>query len=159
MYLTTALLQSYIYGTLATPLPDNAPALIRAAEGLVDDALRGTIYPVNSSGLPTDADDLAAIISATAEQAQAWILGNIDPRLGVAQLPAVVVSKSALGVSLTVQNSSRHDLETLAGGTQLTSAALAYLRRAGLITAHISATVPAVRRLAVVYSPTESGLV
>lgn len=140
MYITLEELQAYIYGVgNVTALPANAAALIRSAEGLVNDAIRGAVYALDTAGLPAEAENLAAVKAATAEQAQSWVLGEIDPRLGVVQLPAVVVSKSALGISTTVQVSSRRDLEALASGQHLTSAAVAYLWRAGLITARIGA--------------------
>ena len=160
VYITPEELQAFIYGVgNATALPDNAAALIRSAEGLVNDALRGAVYRVDEFGFAEKDEYAAAITNATAEQAQAWVLAGIDPRLGVAQLPDVVVSKSALGVSTTVQASSRRDLEALASGQQLTSAALAYLNRAGLITAHIGTPGASQRRLVAVYSPTDSGLI
>jgi hypothetical protein len=156
VYTTLEELQAYVYGVgNATALPDNAHALIRSAEVLVDNTIRGAVYAVDLDGLPEKAAILTAIQSAVCEQAQAWILAGLDPRLGVAQLPAVVVSKSALGVSVTVQASSRRDLEALASGQQLTSAAWAHLNRAGLITAHIGATESAQRRLVSIQSVTE----
>ena len=148
MYITIEELQAYIYGAgNVTALPTNSAALIRSAGGLVDDAIRGAVYNITADGIAVNVEYAAAIKAATAEQTQAWVLGKIDPRLGVAQLPAVIVSKSALGVSVTVQASNRRDLEALASGQQLTSAALAHLRRAGLISARIGADTASRRRL------------
>lgn len=148
MYITPEALQAFVYGVgNDTALPSNAAALIRSAENLVDDALRGATYRVTIDGIASNADYATAISNATAEQAQAWILAGLDPRLGVEQLPAVVVSKSALGVSTTVQASSRRELEALASGQELTSAAWAYLIRAGLISARIGSGNVSQRRL------------
>jgi hypothetical protein len=156
VYLTPEELQAYIYGTgNTTALPDNAAALIRHAEGLVDDTLRGAVYTVDADGIAAKLEYATAIMFATAEQAQAWVMSGLDPRLGVAQLPDVIVSKSALGISTTVQASSRRDLEALASGQELTAASWAYLNRAGLITAHIGAHDAGERSLAAVIGVSE----
>lgn len=52
-------------GTAEADAPANLTTLLRVASGVVDHLLRARLYDVDAAGLPTDADDIAAMQDAT----------------------------------------------------------------------------------------------
>jgi len=59
--------------------PSNATTLLRSASLLVRKATAAAIYPVDTNGLPTDADILAAFQQATCAHAAALQAAGVDP--------------------------------------------------------------------------------
>lgn len=138
---------SIIYGTpadLATWVdPDTVPApaipkatvLLRAATQLVLSYTQAARYATDAEGKATDENVADALLSATLEQAAAWHLNDIDPRLGSAQTKRRVASKSLNGASVSYVADPKADnyLSDLASGQALTLTAWRFLDNAGLI--------------------------
>jgi hypothetical protein len=82
--------------------PANATALLRSATNLVLDATNQAYYSVDlTTGLPTDAQILAALQKATLIQAAAWAAINYDPLTGGVHTPAVLLATKAGSASDT----------------------------------------------------------
>jgi hypothetical protein len=77
-------------------VPSNATALLTRAQRLVDEALAVAVYEVDDTGMPTDADQVAALKAATCEQVAAWLASGLDDGMSTG-----VTSVSLGGVSLT----------------------------------------------------------
>jgi hypothetical protein len=82
--------------------PANATILLRSATTLVLDATNQAYYSVDlTTGLPTDAQILAALKQATVIQAAAWAAIGYDPLTGGVQTSTVLQSSKAGGSSDT----------------------------------------------------------
>lgn len=82
--------------------PANATMLLRSATNLVLDATNQAYYAVDlTTGLPTDAQILAALQKATVIQAAAWAAINYDPLTGGVHTPSVIQSTKAGSASDT----------------------------------------------------------
>jgi hypothetical protein len=76
--------------------PANATVLLRSATNLVLDATNQAYYAVDpATGLPTDAQILAALKLATVIQAAAWAAIGYDPLTGGVATVSVVQSSKA----------------------------------------------------------------
>lgn len=76
--------------------PANATVLLRSATALVLDATNQAYYAVDlTTGLPTDAQILAALKQATLIQAAAWAAIGYDPLTGGVITTSVVQSSKA----------------------------------------------------------------
>lgn len=136
-----------IYGTpaeLATWVdPDTEPpadipkatVLLRAATQLVLWYAQAARYSTGDDGKATDESVADALLSATLEQAAAWHLNGIDPRMGAAQGKRRIASKSLNGASVNYVADPRADtwLTDLASGQVLTVSAWQFLDNGGLI--------------------------
>jgi hypothetical protein len=82
--------------------PANAKNLLQSATNLVLDATNQAYYAVDlTTGLPTDAQILAALQKATIIQAAAWAAIGYDPLTGGVHTPSVVQSTKAGSASDT----------------------------------------------------------
>lgn len=140
-YATPAELATYLDPDSENPTPPPlATVLVRKASQLVLDATAGAPYGVDEDGYPVDAYLRNAMREATLEQASAWSLHGIDPRKGAAGAPRRVSSKALNGAQASYVADPQADtaLSALWAGDSLTSAALAVLRNAGLITTRVN---------------------
>lgn len=139
-YATPAELAAYIEPDATDPAPPaNATVLLRMASELVRDATASAVYVTDGNGMPTHLDTLTAFKAATMEQAQAWSLRDLDPRLGPDQVPRRVASKGLGGATVSYVADPAADtyLSDLASGKSLTLQAFNILRNAGLISARV----------------------
>lgn len=118
----------------APPIP-KATVLLRAASQLVLWYTQAARYATGDDGKATDEDVADAMLSATLEQAAAWHLNGIDPRLGAGQIKRRISSKSLSGASVSYVADPKADtwLSDLASGQALTVSAWQFLDNAGLI--------------------------
>ena len=110
--------------------PSNAQLLLRRASAAVDSMLLGSVYPVDASGRPTQADHIEAITEATC--AQAWYSDplNQEGRLGKFSsfsIGSISASRAAGGSG------------TSSDGARYSEDALGILRVAGLLPGIINA--------------------
>ena len=56
--------------------PADAARLLDRASELIDDCTRTAIYPVDANGLPTGADEIAALRDATCAQVEFWLASD-----------------------------------------------------------------------------------
>jgi len=56
--------------------PDDLARLLERASEVIDDNLRTAWFPVDSKGLPTNADHIAAFRDATCAQVEFWSAGD-----------------------------------------------------------------------------------
>lgn len=147
-YATPEELAAYVHPDDDPPaaVPD-ATVLLRSASQLVTDAIAGAVYAVDDDGHPTLAANLTAVKDATMEQASAWSLNGIDPRLGEQQVARRIKSKSlGNGAASTTYEDGSSDLLRLASGQYLTDAAWLILANAGLTSNRASTNGGAVER-------------
>lgn len=93
IYATSTDLQAW---TGTTP-PANAAQLLRTASILVRKATKTALYDTDSTGLPTDADVLAAFKDATCAHAAAMTTASIDPLAGGATTKAATATGKRVG--------------------------------------------------------------
>lgn len=139
-YADAADLAAYMDPDNSTPTPPPlATILLRSAQQLVLDAIVAAVYAVDANEHATSVPIHDAIKAAIMEQASAWALHSIDPRMGAGQAPRQVSSKSLLGGSVSYVADPARDtyLSDLASGQHLTTAAWTILVNAGLISTAI----------------------
>jgi len=127
MYADVAELTEWI----GSPAPSNARALLRAASLLVRDATSAALYEVNTAGLPSDADTLAAFSDATCAHAEALDSAGVDPAAAGADSAIVGSSIGSASVSYTFADKARDARARLA--IELCPMSLRILRDAGLL--------------------------
>lgn len=62
--------------TVTIDPPEDLDRLLTRASELIDDYCRTAVYDVDDDGLPTDADDIAALRDATCAQVEFWLAGD-----------------------------------------------------------------------------------
>lgn len=134
VYATT---DDYTQAGYGTP-PVDATRLLATASRWVREATNGDIYDADDTGMPTDADTLAAFKDATTAQVFAWSSANVDPAVGVlpVQGARTVASKSLDGGTVTYDNTLTSSAAAVAArqriATVLCDESARILRQAGL---------------------------
>lgn len=144
IYATADELAAYMEPDTDPPTPiTNGTVLVRSASALVTSAIAAAQYRTDDDGMPTDATLVQALKDATCEQAQAWSLNNIDPRLGAAGLKPIVTTKSLGGAAVSYGQSAaiQDALVALAAGDTLIPSAFDILANAGLISNRVGTVV------------------
>jgi hypothetical protein len=119
-------------------LPARIDRYLRAAEGLVVDAIRLSVYKADPvTGLPSSAANLAALKEAVCAQVAAWVDAGADPTgAGDQAAAAAVVSSKSLSpvgsVSFDTQAQREANTVRAASTRYLCPEAQAVLMRAGL---------------------------
>lgn len=117
VYATTAQLAVY----LDDAPPEGAHRLLRKASRKVDELLLTAIYPVDTTGLPTDTDVAAALAEATCAQAEWWGETGDSGTGAIAALAGSQIGSVKIGTGVTGQ-----------GIPEYAPDAVSALRRAGL---------------------------
>ncbi|GGM76951.1 hypothetical protein GCM10012275_54520 [Longimycelium tulufanense] len=73
VYATRTDLVDYAPATVTVPEDPEATRLLRQASKAVDDALLGTVYAIDTAGMPTDTTIRDALRDATCAQAVHWL--------------------------------------------------------------------------------------
>lgn len=134
VYATSA---DYTQAGYGTP-PTDATRLLATASRWVRDATIGDVYDADDTGMPTDADTLAAFKDATTAQVFAWASAGVDPAVGVlpVQGSRTIAAKSLDGGSVTYDNTLVSSAAAVAArqriATQLCDESARILRQAGL---------------------------
>lgn len=111
--------------------PENAEVLLRSASILVRQATRSAVYATDTDGLPTDAAEAGAFLSATCAHAAALAGAGVDPL--AAGTEAGVSSTSIGSASVATLGYIGAEAAKLRLSTQLCPEALAILDAAGLL--------------------------
>jgi hypothetical protein len=113
--------------------PATAERFLRQASGIVQHAIRFDRYDTAPSGVPLDADLLAAVRDATCAQVVSWTLNTIDPgTVGLAT--GEIASVSEGDRSVTYKADPTVAAVRAAAGDRLCSDADRILRNAGFLT-------------------------
>jgi len=134
VYATSADYTNADYGTA----PDAIDRYLATASRWVREATMGDIYDTDDTGLPTDADTLAAFKDATTAQVFAWTSAGVDPAAGVLPMQGArtITSKSLDGGAVTYDNTLTSSPAAVAArqriATQLCDESLLILKQAGL---------------------------
>lgn len=131
----------YTAWTGSADAPDNLPALLRAASGLIARHTRTARYHADPvTRLPKDPDLAAALRDATCAQAATWAALAIDPVKGPAGAAAGTVQSSSIGgASITRSDPAQTILASMAATTDLAPAAYDVLSLAGLLSSRVRA--------------------
>lgn len=127
MYADVAELTEWI----GSPAPSNARALLRAASLLVRDATSAALYEVDTAGLPSDADTLAAFRDAACAHAEALDSAGVDPAAAGTETGITSTSIGSASVSYAGANEAAAARQRLA--RELCPMSLRILRDAGLL--------------------------
>lgn len=113
--------------------PDNAATLIRYASLLIADATSSAFYPVDVTGMPTDAPTLQALTDATCAQAVFWSAAKIDPSASSAGIAGPASSKKVGTAALTYNTTPAQTQARMDAAETLCAAAQRVLQLAGLL--------------------------
>lgn len=109
--------------------PDNAEVLLRSASLLVRQATRSAVYATDADGLPTNAAEAGAFLSATCAHAAALAGAGVDPLAAGTDAGVSATSIGSASVSFDASGlAARASLRT-----SLCPEALAILDAAGLL--------------------------
>lgn len=117
-------------------VPDRAPALIRAASGLVEDATLLARYAVDADGYPTNPRIAAAFRNAVCQQVTIWVAAGLDPDKGLTGQDPHLTGESA-GSGSVNYSGAQTTQELGQAATTLADAAFNILRREGLMTPQV----------------------
>lgn len=141
-YATPAELWAYMgnTGEPDAPFVGAVTPLLRRASSLVTTAIRGALYAVDGSGVPTDALKRDAVRDATCEQAMSWQRAGIDPYVAMTPTQVRAIATKSLG-SASVQYEANPQMQAawnaLASGEELTGTSWRILLDAGLLSTNV----------------------